>query len=124
MDWINSDEEYDIPRYIKGSLDAEYVEKLYARYRALINDTCSDDILDEHFFYPEGGIFEEHIYIERRDARVCVGPQPTSCHGPWEDRYYDVEEFSIDDTDFDKINSLIKEYLELSDEEFIAKFEY
>lgn len=123
MDWIDSGKEHDIPRYIKESLDEEYIEKLYARYRKLVDDKSEEVIIDEYFFYPEGSIFEEYICIDRRVVRVCVGPQPTSCYGPWDDQYYNVEEFSIDDTDFDKINSLIKEYLELSDEDFIDKFE-
>lgn len=122
MDWIDNDKEHDIPRYIKESLDEEYVEKLYARYRRLVDDKSEEAIIDEYFFYPEGSIFEEYICIDRRVVQVCAGPQPINCYGPWEDQYYNAEEFSIDDTDFDKINSLIKEYLELSDEDFIDKF--
>lgn len=121
MSWYSSDDYSCLPSFIRGSLNDEVVDKFYTRYRALCDVDISDDELDEYFF-DEGGFFGQHILIDYRTITVNSGPHPTSCYGPWEDCYYESEEFSIDGSDFEKIESLITEYLNLSDEDFIDEF--
>ena len=121
MSWYSSDDYSCLSSFIRGSLNDEVVDKFYTRYRTLYDNNISDAELDEYFF-DECGFFSDHISIDYRTIMVNSGPHPHDCYGPWHDCYYESEEFSIDGSDFEKIESLIIDYLNLSDEDFIDEF--
>lgn len=121
MSWYDSDDYHLHSVFISNELDDELVNKFFNRYRELCPDNTDDEDLEDYFFSEEG-LFSRYVSIDYRTVTVNSGPHPTSCYGPWNDCYYESEEFSIDGTNFEAIEKEIKEYMAMSDEDFTEEF--